>query len=256
MKKLIIAGAALSALLAGQAAAAAPPGFTPMAYPLFVKSFGTTGTAGNASSDDGSGGDGVANWYIYGSAASYCTFGKTGTSDQFGGTNVTINTQSEGASGNASYNGHTSDGSIFINQLQGPNDRANGWSAFLQLPNSICNSSYTVTAQSTNGGLLNNASYGGDAAFTPKLDYQVQVGFAGHTSTNVNASNLVGSPQTLVNSTQANAGNFTMTFTSVSDTHYLLAGNYTDNVLITLAPNTGGIAAPITAPAPITAAGV
>jgi hypothetical protein len=223
MMKTLLASAAIATLIAGQAFAASGPG---------IETFNTPGVSGPSPTTDG-----VGQWYISGSAASYCVIGKAGLGNGDAGQNVTINTTSTGVAGDT-RNGNSSDGLITITQLQGPNDQANAWAANIVMPNSICNSPYTISVVSANRGLTSSVT-SANTAFATKLDYAVSVNFDGQTGS-LGAAGLGAGAAPLVTSTDASVGNFTLDLRGQASTQLLLAGTYTDNVLVTMSPNLGG----------------
>ena len=161
--------------------------------------------------------------------------GKAGAFNANNGINTTIDTTQRG--GDATQNGGTTDGTIRINQLQGPNDRANDWAAFVTVPNSICNSPYTVSVRSANAGLTYTGTPSTNAAFANKLVYQISVNFEGKVGVTSTNAMTPGVDKQLVTSPDGSVGVFRIDFRGYGDARYLLAGTYQDNVLITLSAN-------------------
>lgn len=104
-----------------------------------------------------------------------------------------------------------------------------------------CNSPYTVSLESLNGGMYHNESTGG-----VNIDYDVEASFLGigfgPTATTTNSASMQGSPVTIVtNSNWQNilsnggtrTGNLDLSFDSLSE--YAVAGTYSDVLTITLA---------------------
>lgn len=183
-----------------------------------------------------SGGDGVATYYISGSASDYCVLGQATAAGTSGGHNVTVDTTSANTSG---YNGTTSDALIAITQFQNTNDHAASWRAVLNLRHSVCNTAYTVTANSENGGLQYQGTQNGGDDFFKKTSYTVEADFGGKSGNPKTAASLKNGG-TLLNSNRASSGDFKLTFDGAADnSRYLLSGDYTDRVVVTMSPNTG-----------------
>jgi hypothetical protein len=217
MKKIIMLSAAAAALaMAGQANAA---------------------KVGNDS----------AAWYnITGTAGSYCVLGQSTDAAVGGDKNVTVDTSPGALSqgGTQDLGGVGSDGLITITSLQNQNagsdnskaDTAAAWRAVFNLRHSICNSAYTITAHSDNGALEYQGSENG-AGFTKKLGYTIQANFDGKDGNPKSAHSLAGTG-TLFNSGHASIGNLKLIFDGAADhSAFLLAGDYTDQVQVTITPN-------------------
>ncbi|MDQ2878643.1 MAG: hypothetical protein M3R41_06170 [Pseudomonadota bacterium] len=180
--------------------------------------------------------DGIGTYVITGSASNYCELGPVaGEGGQAAGLNTTVD-----ASSNGSYGFNTSDATIHITQLQSDNnDHAKAWKASLNMRRSICNTAYTVTANSSNGGLQYQGQTTGGSNFATNLPYTVAVNFAGTHGT-ASSTDAHGNDYNLISSNNATAGDFKLTFSDTADnSHYLLAGDYTDTVVVKLAANTG-----------------
>ena len=103
-----------------------------------------------------------------------------------------------------------------------------------------CNSPYTVSLTSLNGG-MEHAESGGAVV----IDYDVEAtGFAPGTQTSTNSADMFGTPVTIVtNSNWQNillngglrTGNLDLSFDNLAE--YAVAGTYSDELTITLAAN-------------------
>jgi hypothetical protein len=100
-----------------------------------------------------------------------------------------------------------------------------------------CNSPYTVSLQSLNGGMKNVTSNG-----AVLIDYDVEASFLGFSATTTNSANMQGAPQVIVTNTDwqniltnggIRHGNLDLSFDSVNE--YAVAGDYEDTLTITLA---------------------
>ena len=183
-----------------------------------------------------SGGDGVGTYEITGTAADYCVLGQATAGGTSGGHNVTVDVTTPNGGG---YNGTTSDAMINITQFQNTNDHAASWEAVLNLRHSVCNTAYTVTANSQYGGLQYQGTQTGGSDFFKKTAYTVEADFGGKDGNPKEARSLQNGG-TLLTSNKASSGDFRLTFDGAADaSKYLLSGDYTDTVVVTLAPNTG-----------------
>jgi hypothetical protein len=184
-----------------------------------------TGPSGNLNG-------GAVTWSINGNAADYCVLGTITAGNTAYDHNVSIVT---GGTGN------NQTGTVNITQFQGPNDNANAWHAQVTLPNTVCNVVSVISAKSTNGGLAyTGTSTTTDPNFTTKEDYTVNVNY-GSDGFNSNGGQVSGMTTThnLWNAKQPSAGNFVIDLYGAADaTKYLLSGNYTDSLVITMAPKT------------------
>ena len=191
------------------------------------------------------GNDGAAWYNITGTAGSYCVLGQS-SATAGGNKNVTINVAPGGFSrGSTADDGATgSDGLVTITALQDPHagsannkaDTAAAWRAVFNLRHSICNSPFTVNAQSTNGGLKFGGSFTG-TGFATSLPYTLEATFGAGDSGQWQASNLTGNPA-LITSTMAAMGDFKLTFDGKADhSAFLLEGDYTDQVTVTIQPS-------------------
>ncbi len=103
-----------------------------------------------------------------------------------------------------------------------------------------CNSPYTVSLQSLNGGMRHVESNGG-----VNIDYDVEAtGFLPGTTTSTNSATMQGTPVTIVTNNDwqniftnggLRAGNLDLSFDSLAE--YAVAGTYEDELTITLAAN-------------------
>lgn len=181
-----------------------------------------------------SGDNGIGTYEITGTAASFCVLGPVAANSVGGGTrNATIDYITHNSAG---YAGGTSDAMVNITKLQDENDHADAWRAVINMHHSVCNSAYTVTASSANGGLQYQGQESGGADFVKKLDYTLQANFGGHTGTPKTATNMHNGAR-LLHSNQAGSGVFKLIFDGSADnSQYLLSGDYSDTVVVTLSP--------------------
>lgn len=167
--------------------------------------------------------DGIATYNLSASVSTFCKFGATGNSAN---TPTGTVTSVDAANGDATY----------ALNIQNANDNTvTAASAAFNFSAAQCNTPFQVLATSTNGGLLNSASTS-DAAFTSKVGYQYAVNFDGLTSGNV--APTAGASVTIIDSTEARAGSARFFVTVPQSSKLLLAGAYTDSILITLSPRT------------------
>lgn len=104
-----------------------------------------------------------------------------------------------------------------------------------------CNSPYTVSLQSLNGGMLNTTSGG-----AVNIDYDVEASFLGLgiAATTTNSAAMQAAPVVIVTNNDweniatnggTRTGNLDLSFDSVNE--YAVAGDYEDELTITLAAN-------------------
>ena len=104
-----------------------------------------------------------------------------------------------------------------------------------------CNSPYTVSLGSLNGGMLNTTSGG-----VVNIDYDVEASFLGIgiAATSTNSADMQAAPVTIVTNNDweniftnggTRTGNLDLSFDSLSE--YAVAGEYEDELTITLAAN-------------------
>lgn len=100
-----------------------------------------------------------------------------------------------------------------------------------------CNSPYTVSLSSLNGGMLNTTSGG-----VVNIDYNVEASFFGFSATSTNSAAMQGSPVAIVTNNDwqnillnggARSGNLDLSFDNLNE--YAVAGEYEDTLTITLA---------------------
>lgn len=189
------------------------------------------------------GNDGAAWYNITGTAGSYCVLGQS-SATAGGNKNVTVDVDAGAFSrGSTADDGATgSDGLITITAIQNTAtdnskaDSAAAWRAVFNLRHTICNSPFTVNAKSANGGLKFGGSFTG-TGFATSLPYTLQATFGGGDSGAWQASSLTGNPA-LITSTTAAMGDFKLTFDGKADhSLFLLEGDYTDQVDVTIQPS-------------------
>ncbi len=177
-------------------------------------------------------GEYASNWDIRAAARDYCFFGSANARSAGTGANVTLNVLPGGMSDDGAVSGDASDGLINVEQFQGPGDRQIAWSAHLTLPGSVCNTNFSVTVRSTNGG-LHNSQGSSTAKFTNRVDYRVAISFDGNSGA-VNASSTREKATTVLNGAPSSEGDFNIDFTSVDTAQLLIAGQYRDEVYIVM----------------------
>ena len=100
-----------------------------------------------------------------------------------------------------------------------------------------CNSPYTVSLSSLNGGMKNTTSGG-----VVNIDYNVEASFFGFSATSTNSQAMQSSPVTIVTNNDwqniltnggARSGNLDLSFDNLGE--YAVAGDYEDTLTITLA---------------------
>lgn len=137
---------------------------------------------------------------------------------------------------NASFSGQSSaSGQIVITQLVDPvTSTALASAQAIDLP-VICNTSHVLTVRSTNGGLARAGARPGAAAsggFSEFLPYRVSVNWGGQSL--AQASDAGGAQIPLASAMQGTAR---IAFATVAGGTALVSGQYTDSLIIELAPN-------------------
>lgn len=165
--------------------------------------------------------DGIATYNLTAQVKTFCKFGSAGNNaDVRGGSLGTV----DAANGDANY----------VLNIQNENDNTiNNVGGAFNFARAQCNTPFTVAATSTNGGLLNPASTS-DTAFTSKVNYLYAMNFDGLASGT--KAPAAGVATTIIDSTEARAGTARFDFTVPDNDKLLLAGAYTDSILITLSP--------------------
>ena len=169
--------------------------------------------------------DGIATYDIKGVVPTFCRFGSE-NNKAAGLVNATDSDRTISLEeGDRTFN---------ITNLASPSDNtvqaANGSFVFER---AVCNTGYTISATSTNGGLKHTSIASTSAPFLTLVPYSYSMDFGGVSQT---ASVASTSPQTLVDSGVAHAGPATFSFTLSAQDSLLLKGDYQDTVVITLAP--------------------
>ncbi|WP_068081146.1 hypothetical protein [Novosphingobium rosa] len=170
------------------------------------------------------GGDGISGLVLGATAGNYCQLGQV-NSTNVQATNATATTPT----------GNTSDVNLAIN-LQDVNDNIAPWSANITIPNSVCNHAYSLTVQSTYGGLHYVGSENGPTNFSTNVPYTVQATFGTGVSVNQSSTALQSRGVSSSNAS-AYAGSATIVLTGAQDTtKYLLQGSYSDVGVVTIGP--------------------
>lgn len=168
--------------------------------------------------------DGLASYTINSNVPSFCKFGSTGNG--FG----------EIRGGNPGAVDAANGDATFVMNIQNPVDNTvlNVGGEF-KFSNAQCNTAFTITATSTNGGLKNTATTS-DPLFTNNVHYIYAMKFDGINNHSDAYPADAGKAIKLIDSDEARAGNAQFDFTVPGSQKLLLAGAYTDTVLITLSP--------------------
>jgi hypothetical protein len=203
MKKYLIALAATT-VFAAPALAVTPPNYQTATY----------------------GHDAVGVYALNASAQTFCRFGtdNTGSSN----TGETVDTTGGGGATEA-------DGTFTFTHLQNPNtDTVQHVSGSYNLNNIVCNTPFTVTATSANGG-LKSANTTSDTAFTQLVKYSIQFLFDGLLGSSIHPSTP--GTQTLLVGHEARAGSGSLNIYTVASNDLLLEGGYSDTVTLSMTPN-------------------
>jgi hypothetical protein len=176
--------------------------------------------------------DHISTFQVNAPVANFCKFGSVGNEGR-GGLNVTSN-------GNNSYgNGADMGDQAFVVDIQKDDDNtiqaANGSFSYAQAQ---CNTLYSVTTTSTNGGLA--AEYQGPAAAAFAKTVNYEIAFETTISKAATAYQQVASTNTLISSGTPFAGAATFRFNIPASPKLLLAGTYRDELRLTMSPLTGG----------------
>ena len=174
--------------------------------------------------------DGIATYEFRAPVVNFCKFGSAGNGDLAGSNVTTFDRAISVAEGDRGFN---------VN-IQNPADNtvqgASGGFVFAQAQ---CNTRFNVTSTSTNAGLQSSYSGNASAAFLRKVPYQIA--FARGASGANTRSDLqdVASTNTLISNADPYAGAMSFQFAVRPNGGLLLAGSYTDTVVVTMAPVTG-----------------
>lgn len=105
-------------------------------------------------------------------------------------------------------------------------------SASFVFNHAVCNMPFTVTANSTNGGLKYGGDVTGSADFLTLVPYNFNMNFV--TGSGDKAATV--GTQTLIDSNTARAASATLRFWVNAQDKLLLKGDYTDTVVVVMAP--------------------
>ncbi len=171
----------------------------------------------------GSNNDGIGTYPVSANVSDFC---KLGTVSASAGNHTKID---------GSF--ATGDANVQVD-LQDSNDQAQAWNQTLSIDNSICNRAFKISLTSDNGSMKNSTTGRGHGVgnFIQALQYSIAVSFGGKTATvaasdvgNLGKSLLTGDPS---------VGSLTIALSGAANTTgYLLAGNYSDTLRMTLQPN-------------------
>jgi hypothetical protein len=201
MKKFLLAGAAI-ALIAGPAAA----------QNWQAQSYGN---------------DGAAWWAVGADVDTFCKLNAAAPS-----INAYRSVATPGANGQGG-SAANSDGTLILDIQEPATNTIQNASAFITYANSQCNTTFTVTGNSLNGGLRNTETVTTDPAFVALVPYNVGVQFGAQNTGGAAAAgnfSLNWTPQ------QATAGDFRFSVDVPAANRLLLEGEYNDFLKVTMAP--------------------
>lgn len=175
-------------------------------------------------------GQDAVGWYDL--SAQVNTFCKFGTSNRGASlSNSTVDTNAYGGANEA-------DGR-FVFDIQNDNDNTvQGAQGRYDIDYAVCNTPFTMTVQSTNGG-LKSANETSDEEFIELVPYNVHFIFDG-IGNEITVNNTA---QTVGTSNEARAGNGQVWVRVDPRDDLLLQGSYTDKLIVSVLPNLGGPAA-------------
>ncbi|MGO4410358.1 MULTISPECIES: hypothetical protein [unclassified Brevundimonas] len=201
MKKLLLAGAAV-ALIASPAAA---QNWQTQQY----------------------GNDGAAHWALNSSVDTFCKINAAAPS--INSYRATATPGDNGQGGTAA----NSDGTLSLSIQEPTTNTIQNASAFISYANSQCNTPFTITANSQNGGLLNSTNTTTDTAFASLVKYNVGVQFGAQ-----NTGGAVAAGDFSLNwaQQQATAGTFRFSVDVPAQNRLLLQGTYSDFLKVTMTP--------------------
>lgn len=177
--------------------------------------------------------DGLAGYDINADVNVFCKFGNVGNN-----ANANVGTVTSGAS-NGGIDIANGDATFDIDIQDDGDNTVQAASGAFNFGYAQCNTPFTVTGTSQNGGLDSDESTS-DPDFANTVPYSIAFNFDGISSGNQSVTGQAGTPITLIDSNEARAGAARFFFSVADSDDLLLAGEYTDYVLITLAPATGG----------------
>lgn len=172
--------------------------------------------------------DGIGQFALSAPIATFCEFGTVG--------NSFTQANSAGVSGDHSEGFAGADGRVVFGLQNTANNTVNAAFARFVIPTVICNTAFSVSANSVNGG-LKTAQTTSDTDFTSLVNYNVdmKIDGIGNAPTQV----AVGD-QTLFTSPEARAGAGQITIDVPPSSKLLIEGTYLDTVTFTMTPSTGG----------------
>lgn len=170
--------------------------------------------------------DGIASYDIKGQVPTFCRFGAQGNGAA-GLENATDSERSISlAEGDRTFN---------ITNLANPNDNTvQAAAGSFVFQRAVCNTGYTISARSTNGGLKHTSIQTAAAPFITTVPYTFNMNFGGGNQGTKPA--VAGTNQVLVDNGTAHAGAATFRFLLSAQDSLLLRGDYQDTVVVTLAP--------------------
>jgi hypothetical protein len=177
-------------------------------------------------------GDGLAGYDINADVVEFCKFGNVNNAG-----NANVGTVTGGAS-NGGIDIANGDATFDIDIQDDADNTVQTATGAFNFGYAQCNTAFTVTGTSQNGGLLSSETTS-DADFTNNVPYSIAFAFDGIASGNRSVVGQAGVPISLINSNEARAGAARFAFRVEDSDRLLLAGEYTDYVRITLSPSTG-----------------
>ncbi|MGN6270696.1 MAG: hypothetical protein ACTHM0_12490 [Sphingomonas sp.] len=200
MKKYLIALAATT-VFAAPALAVTPPNYQTATY----------------------GHDAVGLYAINANGQTFCRFGTLNHGQ--GNTNATVTTSGFGGA-------NEGDGTFTMDIQNDNTDTVQYSSGQYNLDNVVCNTPFTVTVQSNNGG-LKSAATTSDPAFAQLVPYTVNFAFDGLGGTNHAIST---SAQTVISSNEARAGSAVLDIYTQASNMLVLQGGYNDTLTLSMTP--------------------
>ncbi len=204
MKKIIMAAVASTVMFSGSAFAQIGGPISPSTPPTY--------------------GQDAEGWYaIQATGQRFCRFG-TNNSGQ-NGANSVVTTDGFGGAAEA-------DGTFTFDIQDDNNNTLQAASGSYRINNVVCNTPFTVTARSDNGG-LQSTNTTNDSAFVELVKYTVTFQFENLTGSQTSQTTAA----TLFSSPEARAGQATLTVaTQANTTQLILQGAYSDKLTLTMTP--------------------
>lgn len=175
-------------------------------------------------------GDGTGWYALNATGQTFCRFG-TLNHQNFGVGGGTVTTDGFGGAANA-------DGTFTLDIQDPNNDTIKATGAQYGMDNVVCNTPFTVTAQSDNGG-LKSAATTSDPDFAQLIPYTVSFGFDGIEGAVAAGHGSSTTPTTVMTSNEAHAGAAQLNVYVGARNQLVLQGAYSDRLVLTMTPNLG-----------------